>query len=207
MNLYQVMVLYQEIFNPKYFLFFAALLIAFYDWKSSSQTVAVRDFFGRVTIIALCYLVGFSTMNMLMLHIGEPSSEISQYREDFAAVASMLIGLTLCLVLWWRLGYGRELKYGVLGLIVVALPYTITSFFWNISGHVTFTAAPVTYLVALDRRLVFLYAIPVLMVLNRPIVGAHTPLQSVAGFILGTSLMLFGVKLFKERGGAACITR
>lgn len=207
MNLYQVMVLYQEVFNPKYFLFFAALLIAFYDWKSSYRAVAVRDFFGRVAVITLCYLVGFSTMNMLMLYLVEPSSEISQYLEDFAAIAGMLIGLILCLVLWWRLGYGRELKYGVLGLIVVALPYTIISFFWNISGHVAFTAAPVTYLGALDRRLIVLNVIPVLMVINRPIVGAHTPLQSVAGFILGTSLMLFGVKRLKERGGGVCITR
>jgi membrane-associated phospholipid phosphatase len=207
MNLYQVMVLYQEIFNPKYFLFFAALLIAFYDWKNSYRAVAVRDFFGRVTVITLCFSVSLTTLYLLILRIGEPSSPALQYREDFATVVSMLIGLTLCLVLWWRLGYGRELKYGVLGLIVVAMPYTIISFFWNISGHVTFTAAPVTYLVALDRRLVVLYLIPAVMVLNRPIVGAHTPLQSVAGFILGTSLMLLSVKLFKERGGGACITR
>ncbi|RCV65191.1 Membrane-associated phospholipid phosphatase, partial [Methanophagales archaeon] len=96
------------------------------------------------------------------------------------------------------LGYGKELLYGAIGLITVSVPFMIISYFWNISGHVTFTAAPVTYLVLLDRRLALLYLIPVIMVFNRPLVDAHDILQSAAGFILGTLMMLFVVKILQQ---------
>jgi hypothetical protein len=199
MNLYQFMLFYQDVFNPKYFLLLSAILIVFYDWKNSSHTVI--HFFGRLVVILICYIAGFKIMDLLVQQLVEHSSNSPQYFEDFSAIAGMTIGLTLCIVLWRKLGYGRELIYGAIGLIAVSVPYTIISYFWNISGHVTFTAAPVTYLVALDRRLAPLYVIPAIMVLNRPLVGAHDTLQSVAGFIFGTSLILFVVKVLQERRG------
>ena len=103
-------------------------------------------------------------------------------------------------VLWKKLGYGKEVLYGAIGLIAVSVHYLIISYFWNISGHVTFTTAPVIYLVLIDRRLALLYVVPVIMVFNRQVVGAHDILQSVAGFILGTLMMLFVVKILRERG-------
>jgi len=33
MNLYQFMLVYQDVFNPKYFLLFSIILTVLYDWK------------------------------------------------------------------------------------------------------------------------------------------------------------------------------
>ena len=195
MNLYQFMMVYQNVFNPKYFLLLSAILIVFYDWKNSYQSI--RHLFGRLIVIGTSYVVGIETMDILLQHVAESNPDFPQYLEDFSAIAGMVLGLFLCIAVWKALGYGREVICGAIGLIAVSIPYTIISYFWNISGHVTFTTAPVTYLAALDRRLTPLYIIPAIMVLNRPIVGAHSVTQSVAGFILGTLLMFIGIRCYR----------
>lgn len=111
----------------------------------------------------------------------------------------MILGLALSIALWKKFKFGKEFLDGAFGLLAVSLPFAAISYFWNISGHVTYTAAPVTYLVLLDRRLLLLYAIPVVMVFNRPYVGAHTPLQAISGFIMGTVLMFFSIKIIREQ--------
>jgi len=195
MNLYQFMLVYQDVFNPKYLMLFSIILMAWYDWKNSSR--AVIPFFGRFAVIFACCIASIGIMDLLLQQVVEHASNYPQYFEDFSAIVGMTIGLTLCIVLWRVLGYGKELLYGAIGLIAVSVPYLIISYFWNISGHVTFTAAPVTYLVLLDRRLALLYVIPIIMMFNRPLVGAHDILQSAAGFILGTLMMLFVVKILQ----------
>ncbi|WP_052302951.1 phosphatase PAP2 family protein [Archaeoglobus veneficus] len=189
-------------FNPKYFLLLSAVLIVFYDWKNSSHDS--RHLFGRLAVISACYAIGIETMDFLLQQVYAHSSSFPQYLEDFSAIAGMMLGLTLSVALWRKLGYGREVICGALGLIAVSVPYTAISYIWNISGHVTFTAAPVTYLTALDRRLAILYVIPAIMVLNRPVVGAHTVLQSVAGLILGISMMLVGVRCYRAGSCTTC---
>ncbi|RLI84847.1 MAG: hypothetical protein DRO98_08085 [Archaeoglobales archaeon] len=195
MDLYQFMLAYQDVFNPRYFLLLSAILIVFYDWKNSYQSI--KHLFGRFTVISTSYLVGIRTMDILLQHVAGSNPDFPQYLEDFSAIAGMVLGLALCIALWKVLGYGREVMCGAIGLIAVSIPYSVISYFWNISGHVTFTVAPVAYLVALDKRLIPLYTIPAVMVLNRPIVGAHNIAQSVAGFILGTLLMIAGIWCYR----------
>lgn len=197
MDLYQFMLFYKDAFDPKYFLFLSVIIIIFYDWKNSSQNF--KHFFPRLAVISMCYVAALITVDLTMHQIVEPISVYPQYLKDFSNITGLILGLSLSIVLWRKLSYGKELIYGAFGLIIVSVPFTIISYFWNISGHVTFTAAPVTYLVLLDRRLALLYVIPVVMVFNRPFVGAHTPLQSIAGFILGTILMFWGIKAIQAR--------
>jgi len=134
-----------------------------------------------------------------MMQIVGQSSSYPQYLLDYSNLAGLMLGLALSIALWKKFKFGTEFLDAALGLLVVSLPFAVISYFWNISGHVTFTAAPVTYLVLLDRRLLLLYAIPVVMVFNRPYVGAHTPLQAISGFILGTVLMFYSIKIIRER--------
>jgi len=200
MDFYELMLIYQDVFNPKYFILLAATIIIFYDWKNSRDEIL--QLFGRLAVMGVCYIIGFSIMEVLLnyylsLHpdLSSPDSPL-QYLEDVSAIIGMSIGLMLGAVAWKKFGYGAEVLGGVVGLICVSVPFTVISYFWNISGHVTFTAAPVTYLTAIDRRLAFMYVVPLIMVVNRPVVGAHDWLQSIAGFVLGVSLMLPGIRYY-----------
>ena len=197
MDFYQIMLFYQDAFDPKYFLFLSFILIVFYDWKN--QTKEIKYFFERIAVISISYIVALIIIDLIMMQIVGRSSSYPQYLEDYSNLAGLMLGLALSIALWKKLKFGKEFLHAAFGLLAVSIPFAVISYFWNISGHVTYTAAPVTYLVLLDRRLLLLYGIPVIMVFNRPYVGAHTPLQSISGFILGTAVMFFSIKIIHER--------
>ncbi|KAF5425005.1 MAG: Membrane-associated phospholipid phosphatase [Candidatus Methanocomedens sp.] len=197
MDFYQIMLFYKDAFDPKYFLFLSFILIVFYDWKN--QTKEIKYFFERIAVISISYIVALIIVDLIMMQIVGRSSSYPQYLEDYSNLAGLMLGLALSIALWKKFKFGKEFLHAAFGLLAVSIPFAVISYFWNISGHVTYTAAPVTYLVLLDRRLLLLYAIPVVMVFNRPYVGAHTPLQSISGFILGTALMFFSIKIIHER--------
>lgn len=197
MDFYQIMLFYKDAFDPKYFLFLSFILIVFYDWKN--QTKEIKYFFERIAVISISYIVALIIIDLIMMQIVGRSSSYPQYLEDYSNLAGLMLGLALSIALWKKLKFGKEFLHAAFGLLAVSIPFAVISYFWNISGHVTYTAAPVTYLVLLDRRLLLFYAIPVVMVFNRPYVGAHTPLQSISGFILGTALMFFSIKIIHER--------
>jgi len=196
MDFYQIMLFYKDAFDPKYFLFLSFILIVFYDWKN--QTKEIKYFFERIAVISISYIVALIIIDLIMMQIVGRSSSYPQYLEDYSNLAGLMLGLALSVALWKKFKFGKEFLHAAFGLLAVSIPFAVISYFWNISGHVTYTAAPVTYLVLLDRRLLLLYAIPVVMVFNRPYVGAHTPLQSISGFILGTALMFFSIKIIHE---------
>lgn len=197
MDFYQIMLFYKDAFDPKYFLFLSFILIVFYDWKN--QTKEIKYFFERIAVISISYIVALIIVDLIMMQIVGRSSSYPQYLEDYSNLAGLMLGLALSIALWKKLKFGKEFLHAAFGLLAVSIPFAVISYFWNISGHVTYTAAPVTYLVLLDRRLLLLYVIPVVMVFNRPYVGAHTPLQSISGFILGTALMFFSIKIIHEQ--------
>lgn len=197
MDFYQIMLFYKDAFDPKYFLFLSFILIVFYDWKN--QTKEIKYFFERIAVISISYIVALIIIDLIMMQIVGRSSSYPQYLEDYSNLAGLMLGLALSIALWKMLKFGKEFLHAAFGLLAISIPFAVISYFWNISGHVTYTAAPVTYLVLLDRRLLLLYAIPVVMVFNRPYVGAHTPLQSISGFILGTALMFLSMKIIHER--------
>lgn len=197
MDFYQIMLFYKDAFDPKYLLFLSFILIVFYDWKN--QTKEIKYFFERIVVISISYIVALIIVDLIMMQIVGRSSSYPQYLEDYSNLAGLMLGLALSIALWKKLKFGKEFLHAAFGLLAVSIPFAVISYFWNISGHVTYTAAPVTYLVLLDRRLLLLYAIPVVMVFNRPYVGAHTPLQSISGFILGTALMFLSMKIIHER--------
>lgn len=197
MDFYQIMLFYKDAFDPKYFLFLSFILIVFYDWKN--QTKEIKYFFERIAVISISYIVALIFIDLILMQIVGQSLSYPLYLEDYSNLAGLMLGLALSIALWKKFKFGEEFLHAAFGLLAVSIPFAVISYFWNISGHVTYTAAPVTYLVLLDRRLLLLYAIPVVMVFNRPYVGAHTPLQSISGFILGTALMFFSIKIIHER--------
>lgn len=197
MDFYQIMVFYKDAFDPKYFLFLSFILIVYYDWKNQSQEK--KYFFERIAVISISYIIGLIIVDLVMMQIVGQSSSYPQYFVDYSNLAGLMLGLALSIALWMKFTFGKEFMDAAIGLLVVSIPFALISYYWNISGHVTYTAAPVTYLVLLDRRFLFLYVIPVVMVFNRPYVGAHTPVQSISGFILGTVVMLISIQMIRER--------
>lgn len=197
MDFYQIMLFYKDAFDPRYFLFLSFILIIIYDWKN--QTKEIKYFFERIAVISISYIVALTIVDLIMMQIVGRSLSYPQYLEDYSNLAGLMLGLALSIALWKKFKFGKEFLHAAFGLLAVSIPFAVISYFWNISGHVTYTAAPVTYLVLLDRRLLLLYAIPIVMVFNRPYVGAHTPLQSISGFILGTALMFYSIKIIHER--------
>jgi len=177
MTFYTFMLLYQDVFSPIFFMLLCALIIIYMDWKNSGGSLTLR-----IITVAFAWITGFLIYRLYFVVFPYGSE---QWIEDMFAVAGFLASIAIVLVVWKLKKYGVETIGAILSAITVLIPYTIISPFWNISGHVTFTAAPVAYLAAIDRKWAWLFIIPILMVVNRPIVGAHTVEESVAGFLLG----------------------
>ncbi len=189
MNLYAFMLIYQDVFNPIYFLLLCALIVIYQDWKSAGGKLS-----ERLLTIGFAWIVAYLVYRLYFILC--PNSP--QYVEDIFASAGFAIAIAIVYIVWKKKNFGRETIGAIVGAISVLIPYTFISPLWNISGHVAFTAAPAIYITALDRKWAWLLIIPLVMVFNRPYVGAHTVEQSIAGFFLGF-LSLVGYLYVKKR--------
>lgn len=182
-----MMEVYDDVFNPLYFLFICALAVIYYDSKKTGRLYA-----GILTAF-LAYGVGYSIYSIWLLIQPAP-----QWIEDGLAVSGLLIATSIGAVAYTKEIYDGVVRDAIFIVIALSVPYVLISRFWDISGHVAYTAAPVLYLIMLDRRLAPLISIPIVMVVNRPIVGAHTIEQSIAGFALAL-IVVFGYVAVKRK--------
>jgi len=187
---YSFMLWYQKIFHPVYFLLICAFIVIYIEWRNNGGSLA-----ARVLTLITAWVIGFVIYNM---HSVFYPSASEQWIEDVFAAIGAATAILITLVLWKIKGFGVEWIGNIVGTIAVLVPFAIISPFWNISGHVTFTTAPVVYIVALERRWIWLFIIPLVMIINRPVVGAHTVAQSIAGFFLGM-LALVGYLYIKRK--------
>jgi len=186
-DFYQLMEVYDDVFNPLYFLLVCALIVVYYDSKVTKklpQALAVT--FGA-------YLIAYATYSIWYFIQPAP-----QWIEDALAVCGLFLGLMVAMLAIVTGIYNGIVLRGAYYLIVLSVPYVIISMFWNISGHVAYTTAPVLFLIYLNRKWWPLIVIPLVMIVNRPIVNAHTPAQSVAGFLLALVVFL-GFYLYSWR--------
>ena len=146
MDFYQIMLFYKDAFDPKYFLLLAFILIVFYDWNK--QAKEIKYFFERITVISISYIVALIVVDLIMMQIVGRSSNYPQYLEDYSNLAGLMLGLALSIAFCKKFKFGKEFLHAAFGLLAVSIPFAVISYFWNISGHVTCTAAPVTYLVS-----------------------------------------------------------
>lgn len=106
-------------------------------------------------------------------------------------VASAVGGGLTAAAMWvfWRyFDWGRIIPGGAIVLVGTLVPYSAIALFWDISGHVTFDTVLAVYLTAVDRRFAPVFVVALVAIVNRPYVGAHTWLQSIAGFVLGLTV-------------------
>jgi|Deesub1362B_J571_1020462.scaffolds.fasta_scaffold00197_29 membrane-associated phospholipid phosphatase len=194
MDFMEFMYIYQDAFNPVYFLLLCSLPVLYYDWRNAGGSLGVR-----ILTVLFSWVTAFAIYKSYFIL----APNAPQCVEDFFAVAGLTMAIAITAFIWRMKGYGREMIGAIIAAIAVSIPYTLISPFWNISGHVAYTAGPVIYLTSLNRKFVALLPIPLLMVVNRPLVHAHTWEQSIAGFFLGF-LALAGVLYL--RGGRRCTT-
>lgn len=187
MDLYQFMDIYDDVFNPIYFMMLCALVVIYYDSKKTGKLLQA------VAVTIGAYLIAYATYSIWYFIQPAP-----QYIEDFLAVSGLFLAIMIAMLGMIKGIYDGIVMKAIYFLIALSIPYLVISFFWNISGHVAYTTAPVMFLIYLDRRWWPLMTIPLIMIVNRPIVQAHTPEQSVAGFVLAVVVFL-GFYLYRWR--------
>lgn len=75
-------------------------------------------------------------------------------------------------------------------LVAVTIPHVAIVVFWNVSGHVLYATVPAGVLIAADRRFVPLALVPLGRVFARPLAGAYTWPEAIAGILLGVAVLL-----------------
>jgi membrane-associated phospholipid phosphatase len=180
---------YAAVFSPEYFMLMVGLLFLVHEWRASGRDWG--NLGARLGVFFGCWLVAMAIYQSFPIVIADPL----EWHEDVFAAAGMLLGLGLIAAVWQRASWGRILP-GIFPLVVVqAVPYVLLSPFWNVSGHVAFTALPAVYATLVDRRYAVLLLVPLVMIANRPIVNAHTWLQSVAGFALAVLALVVATRV------------
>ncbi len=189
LNFAQLMEIYDDVFNPLYYMLFCALIVVHYDAKRTGKLKEAL----LVTIVA--YTVAISTYSLWHL-VRNPSTP--QWVEDMLAVSGLALATLIGFYAVRKNIYDGLVKLGLLVLAALTVPYAMISVFWNISGHVAYTTAPTLFLTRIDKKFYPLMAVPLLMVVNRPIVGAHSWEESVAGFVLASVVTLYVTSRYKQ---------
>ena len=187
MNFYQFMDIYEDVFSPLYYMFFCALILIYLESKWSDRL------WKGVAVAIVAYAIAYATYSIWYFFPPAP-----QWIEDLLAVTGLMIAVGIALLALRKKIYGELVEKGIYILIVLTVPYMAISPFWNISGHVAYTTAPSLYLGRVNKKLYVLMLVPLIMMINRPIVGAHTVLESIGGFVLAAISVVVGTYLYDK---------
>lgn len=185
--LQEFMRVYRHAFHPLPVLAASSLLLVYEGWAGSSSSR--RSLLVRLGAALGVEAVAVSPVAVYLLVAGTSVDALTlgnDWRADVLTTTSLLVAAGLLWYVWAAMDWGSEMRRAAETIVVVAVPYLLVSFVWNVSGHVTFTVVPTLFLTLRRRSYWPLLLIPLLMVPNRPIVGVHTWAQSVGGLLLGT---------------------
>ena len=146
-----------------------------------------------VAVAIVAYAIAYSTYSTWYFIPPSP-----QWIEDLLAVTGLMIAVGIALLALRKKIYGKLIEKSIYILIVLTVPYMVISPFWNISGHVAYTTAPSFFLAKIDKKLWALMIVPLIMVVNRPVVGAHTIEESIGGFVLAIISVFVGSYLYDK---------
>ncbi|AKG91982.1 hypothetical protein GAH_00679 [Geoglobus ahangari] len=180
------MEIYDDVFSPVYFLMMCAVIVIHYDVKKTGRLrEALALTFGA-------YLVAYSIYSTW--HLLQPAP---QWVEDALAVIGLFFAIVIAVIAQMKGIYNGVVVRGAVMLTILSIPYVAISPYWNISGHVAYTTAPALFLVWLDRKWWPVMVVPLVMLVNRPVVDAHTVAESVGGFVLAVVAFLTSIWLFE----------
>lgn len=181
---------FEAVFHPLWFATASVLVLVVYEWyPDGGDAVQLGKRLG--TVLAVIALGRLPALGYVLLSpIGfQRALDEPPWQVDVISVVGVALTAGALWLLWRRFDWGRVVPGGAAVLLATLVPYVVIAPFWNVSGHVTFTTSLAVYLVAVDRRFAPVVLVPLVSVVNRPFVGAHTWLQSVAGFLLGLAVV------------------
>jgi membrane-associated phospholipid phosphatase len=187
----EVMAVYQYAFHPGVVLAASLFVLAYSGW--SRDHTGVGSLGVRIATLVGVELVAALPVALYLLVRRPPVLRLTagtDWRINVVTAASLVVAGTLLWFYWSAKPWRSEVATAGLALVATAIPYGLLAPLWNVSGHVTFTVVPTLLLALADRRFWPLLVIPAVMVVNRPVLGAHTWLQSLAGLGLGTAGVL-----------------
>jgi hypothetical protein len=187
----EAMRVYQHLFHPGVVIPGNPVVLVYSEWSSDCSS---PDGLGRRVGALLGVALVSAAPVALYLLVRRPSvtrlTAETDWRINVVTAVSLVAGGTLLWYLWS--GHPWRSAVGTAGAAIAgtAAGYALVASVWNVSGHVTFTLVPTLFLALTDRRFWPLLSIPLPMVLNKPVLGERTWLQSLAGLALGTAGVL-----------------
>lgn len=175
--------------HPLWVALVTIVILIVYEWRRNGDDLAEL---GK-RLGAAAVVVGFgrlpSVAYVLLTPIGFHEAQTNPpWQVDVAGVVGVALTAAGLWAVWRYFDWGRIIPGGAAVLLGTMVPYLSIAVFWDISGHVTFDTALAVYLVAVDRRFLPAFLVVLVAIVNRPLVGAHTWIQSLSGFVLGLAV-------------------
>lgn len=186
--------LYSEVFAPEYFVLVCTLALVAYEWRATDHSDWTR-LGARLATVAVGWAVALAVYESAPL-VFDP---VPPWGSDVTGSAGLGIGILLIGGVWRARDWGDRVPSFATLLFGVTVVHAAVTPLWALSSHVAYAVAPAGYLVLADRRFAPLLAVALGTVVARPLAGAHTWLQSVAGlalagaFLAGLSYRVGGV--------------
>lgn len=198
--------IYQYLFHPGVVLAAALVVLVYRDWAAdrasadqpsaehssghhaSGHRASVRQLGVRLGALLAIEVASVVPVGLYLVARRPPVTRLTagtDWRINLATVASLLVGGALLWGVWSAKSWGTTVSDAGVAIVAAAIPYGLVAPVWNVSGHVTFTLVPTLLLALADDRFWPALAIPAVMVVNRPVLGAHTWLQSLGGLVVG----------------------
>lgn len=174
--------LYADVFAPELFVLFCGLCLIGYEWRAVTGR-SLAGLGARVSVLAVGWAVGLAVYEGVPLLVGT----VPEWGPDATGSAGLGLGILLIWLAWRRFDWGERVPVFSALLVAVTVPHLLITPFWDISTHVLYAVVPAGYLGSLDRRFVPLAVVAAGMVVARPLAGAHTWPQSIAGLLLGVA--------------------
>jgi hypothetical protein len=189
---------YSAVFAPEFFVLVCSLLVISYEWRTDSER-SLPGLGARVGVLGLGWVVAFAIYRGVPRLVGD----LPEWGADFTGSAGLGVGIVLIWFVWQRRDWGDLVPAFSLLLVGVTVPHLLITPIWDVSSHVIYAVVPSGYLLLVNTRFASLAVIAVGMVFARPLAGAHTWLQSIAGLLL-SAVVLIGFIRFgspPERSG------
>ncbi|WP_277540180.1 hypothetical protein [Haloarcula laminariae] len=176
--------LYSDVFAPELFVLLCGACLIGYEWYGLTDRSPV-GLGARFGVLALGWAVG------LAIYEGVPVlfESAPAWAPDATGSLGLGVGILVIWLGWRRFEWGSHVPVFSALLVGVTVPHLLITPFWDISTHVLYAVVPAGYLVRVDRRFAPLALVALGMVFARPLAGAHTWPQSVAGLVLGVAFV------------------
>ncbi|MFB6162643.1 MAG: hypothetical protein ABEJ86_04280 [Halococcoides sp.] len=110
---------------------------------------------------------------------------------DLQASLALIVGLGAIAAIWRHRDWGERVLWACAAIVAVAAIHAAIVPFWNLSGHVAFSAVPLGLVALADRRFVWVALVPIGMMPARVGTGVHTPPEVIAG--LGLAVLILAI--------------